>query len=151
MKIAKTENILFNPLFTARLISMALSGANNNEIKTELIYYILPLVYNNTIKDRLSKCNTRSTFNTFFDAEVRRELITIESLLANYKEKTKEALITISNLYTINISTHISLKIEQKTHYSEENNPELKKYYKAAFNLGSIFSKEDHKTIFLNL
>lgn len=37
-----------------------------------------------------------------------------------------------------------------KINYSEEKNPILKEYYKAAFNLGSILSKEDYKKIFFN-
>lgn len=34
---------------------MALVGANNNKLKVELIYYILPLIYNDTIKSKTCK------------------------------------------------------------------------------------------------
>lgn len=53
MNIAQTEKILFNPLFTSKLLLMALAGANNNKLKVELIYYILPLIYNDIIKNPL--------------------------------------------------------------------------------------------------
>lgn len=151
MNIAQTEKILFNPLFTSKLLMMALAGANSNRLKIELAYYILPLIYNDKIKDKLVKCTAKSTFNTFLNPEVKMELIVIETLLTNYRMKTKEALITLSNIYNIEFSNYIILMDEQKISYSVEKNPILKEYYKAAFNLGSILSKEDYKKIFFNL
>lgn len=151
MNIARTEKILFNPLFTSKLLLMALAGGKNNQLKMELIYYILPLIYNARIKDKLARSTAKSTFNTFLNSEVTTELIVIETLLANYKTKTKEALITLSNIYNVEISDYVILKEERKIIYSEEKNPILKDYYKAAFNLGSILSKEDYKKIFFNL
>ncbi|AQX84258.1 MULTISPECIES: three component ABC system middle component [Weeksellaceae] len=151
MNIAQTEKILFSPLFTSKLLLMALVGANNNKLKVELIYYILPLIYNDTIKSKLVKSNAKSTFNTFLNSEVKMELIVIETLLTNYKKKTKEALITLSNIYNIEISDYLILVQGQNESYTGEKDPILREYYKAAFNLGSILSKEDHKTIFFNL
>jgi hypothetical protein len=151
MNIAQTEKILFNPLFTSKLLLMTLAGANNNKLKIELIYYILPLIYNDTIKNKLVKSTAKSTFNTFLNSEVKMELIVIETLLANYKKKTKEALIILSNIYKIEISDYLILEDGQNPTYTGEKNPILREYYKAAFNLGSILSKEDYKTIFLNL
>lgn len=151
MNIAQTEKILFNPLFTSKLLLMSLAGANNNKLKVELIYYILPLIYNDTIKNKLVKSTAKSTFNTFLNSEVKMELIVIETLLANYKKKTKEALITLSNIYNIEISDYLILEEGQNATYTGEKNPTLREYYKAAFNLGSILSKEDYKTIFFNL
>lgn len=151
MNIAQAEKVLFNPLFTSKLLLMALAGANNNQFKMELIYYILPLIYNDIIKDKLAKSTAKSTFNTLLNSEVKVELIDIETLLVNYRKKTKEALITLANIYNIEISNHIILKEEKRIIYSEEKNPILKEYYKAAYNLGSILSKEDYKKIFFNL
>src|SRR5690606_5829011 len=147
MNIARTEKILFNPLFTSKLLLMTLAGAKNNQMKMELIYYTLPLIYNDRIKDKLMRSTAKSTFNTFLNSEIKMELIVIETLLANYRKKTKEALITLSNIYNVEISDYIILKEERKTTYSEEKNPVLKDYFKAAFNLGSILSKEDYKKI----
>jgi hypothetical protein len=126
MNIARTEKILFNPLFTSKLLLMALAGAKNNQLKMELIYYILPLIYNDRIKDKLVRSNANSTFNTFLNSEVKMELIVIETLLANYRIKTKEALITLSNIYNVEISDYVILKEERKITYSEEKNPILK-------------------------
>lgn len=151
MNITRTEKILFNPLFTSKLLLMALAGSDSKSLKMELAYYILPLIYNDKIKDKLVRSNAKSTFNTFLNSEVKTELIVIETLLANYRMKTKEALITLSNIYTLEFSNYISLKEEQKITYLEEKSPILKEYYKAAFNLGSILSKEDYKKIFFNL
>ncbi len=151
MNIAQTEKIIFNPLFTSKLLLMALAGAKNNQLKMELIYYILPLIYNDTIKNKLARSTTKSTFNSFLNSEIKLELIVIETLLANYRKKTKEALITLSNIYNVEISDYVILKEEQGITYSEEKNPILKECYKAAFNLGSILSKEDYKRIFFNL
>lgn len=151
MNIDQTEKILFNPLFTSKLLFMALSGANNNRLKTEVIYYILPLIYNDTIKDKLVKSTAKSTFNTFLNSEVKMELIVIETLLTNYKKKTKEALITLSNIHNIEISDYVILAEGLNATYTGEKNSILREFYKAAFNLGSILSKEDYKTIFFNL
>src|SRR5690606_32456085 len=112
--------------------------------------FILPLIYNDKIKDKLAKSTAKSTFNTFLNPEIKKELITIEILLNNYKEKSKEALITLSNIYNVEVSSYLILKEEMKINYSEEKNPILKEYNKAAFNLGSILSKEDYKKIFFN-
>ena len=151
MNIAQTENILFNPMFTSKLLLMALAGADSKRLKMELAYYILPLIYNDTIKNKLVRSTTKSTFNTFLNSEVKVELIVVESLLVNYRKKSKEALITLANIYNIDFSNYIILKEEQKITYSEEKNLILKEYYKAAFNLGAILSKEDYKKIFFNL
>lgn len=150
MKLANTEKILFNPLYTSKLILMALCGAKDKEIKMELIFYILPLVYNDKIKNKLLKCTSKSTFSTFLSEDVKRELILIEPLLLNYNEKSKEALITLCNQNNIEFSSYISLK-EEEFHYSNEKDSFLRDSYKAAFNLGSILSKEDYKKIFFNL
>lgn len=151
MNIARTEEILFNPLFTSKLLLLSLAGSQNNRLKMELIYYVLPLIYNKTIRDKLLKSTAKSTFNTFFNSEVKMELIVIDTLLANYKKKTKEALITLSNIYNVQIADYLILIEEQKLTYSNEKNLVLKEYYKAAFNLGSILSKEDYRRIFFNL
>lgn len=151
MNITQTEQILFNPLFTSKLLLMALAGADNKRLKMELVYYILPLIYNDTIKQKLVRSTAKSTFNTFLNSEVKMELVVIETLLSNYKKKTKEALITLSNIFNVEFSNYIILEEEQKITYAEEKNPILKEYYKAAFNLGAILSKEDYKKIFFNL
>jgi hypothetical protein len=130
---------------------MALAGSKNNQLKMELIYYVLPLIYNDRIKNKLVRSTAKSTFNTFLSSEIKMELVAIETLLANYRKKTKEALITLTNIYNVEISDYVILKEEQKIIYSEEKNPILKEDYKAAFNLGSILSKEDYRKIFFNL
>lgn len=150
MNLENTEKVLFSPLYTSHLLLMALSGAKDNELKMELIFYILPLVYNDKIKSKLIRCNANSTFKTFLDHDVKKELIIIETLLLNYKAKSKEALITLSNLFDIEFSNYVSLK-QEEVHYSEKKDMFLRESYKAAFNLGSILSKEDYKKIFFNL
>ncbi|MGL5257415.1 MAG: three component ABC system middle component, partial [Proteocatella sp.] len=136
MNIDQTEKIFFNPLFTSKLVLMALAGSNKNKLKVELIYYVLPLVYNDKINNKLVRSNAKSTFNTFLTSEIKMELITIEKLLSNYKKKTNEALITLSNIYNIEISDYLILKEEINVTYREEKDPVLRDYYKAAFNLG---------------
>ena len=91
MNISQTETILFSPLFTSKLLLMALAGANNKRLKTELIYYILPLIYNDVIRGKLVRSTSKSTFNTFLNTEVKKELIEVEILLANYRKKTKRS------------------------------------------------------------
>ena len=151
MNISQTETILFSPLFTSKLLLMALAGANNKRLKTELIYYILPLIYNDVIRGKLVRSTSKSTFNTFLNTEVKKELIEVEILLANYRKKTKEALITLANIHKISISNFLYLEQDEEITYSKEQNPILKEYYKAAFYLGLILSKENYTRIFFNL
>ncbi|MGJ1243628.1 three component ABC system middle component [Sphingobacterium siyangense] len=148
MKIKEVEKILFNPLFTSKLLMFALCGAKDNKLKLELIYYILPLLYDEQIKNKLAKSNSRSSFKTFFDSDVRKKMIGIEELLKNYNKKSKEALITLSNLYSIELNSYVLLKEKIQIQYSQEPNSLLKEYYKAAFNLGNILSKENYSKIF---
>ncbi len=148
MKITEVENILFNPLFTSNLLKYALCGAKGNKLKLEVIYYILPLLYNEQIKTKLAKSNSRSSFKTFFSIDIKREVIGIEELLKNYNKKSKEALITLANLHSIEFSSYVSLKEKIEIQYSQEPDSQLREYYKAAFNLGNILSKEDYKKIF---
>lgn len=148
MNVAEVEKILFNPLFTSKLLLYALCGAKDNKLKLELIYYILPLLYNEEIKAKLTKSNSRSSLKTFIDPDIKRELIGIEELLKNYNKKSKEALITLANIYPIELSSSISLKEKIEVQYSQEPDNQLKEFYKAAFNLGNILSKEDYKKIF---
>ncbi|ATA90019.1 hypothetical protein CGC58_09975 [Capnocytophaga stomatis] len=151
MNIKQIENILFNPLFTSKLLLMALAGSKSNQLKVELIYFILPMVYNDIIRSKLTNSKKTSTLNTLLNQEVKRELIIIDDLIINYKIKTKEALITLSNTYNVEIADYLVLKENQELTYSKEENSTLRDYYKAAFNLGSIFSKEDYRKIFFNL
>ncbi|ATA67652.1 hypothetical protein CGC48_02775 [Capnocytophaga cynodegmi] len=151
MNIKQIENILFNPLFTSKLLLMALAGSKSNQLKVELIYFILPMVYNDIIRSKLINSKKTSTLNTLLNQEVKRELIIIDNLMNNYKRKTKEALITLSNTYNIEIADYLVLKNNQELTYSKEENSMLRDYYKAAFNLGSIFSKEDYRKIFFTL
>ena len=91
MNIAQTEKFLFNPLFTSKLLLMALAGADNKKLKMELTYYILPLIYNDTIKDKLVRSTAKSTFKTFLNTEVKKELIvnTLSLLVQKVPAKSK--------------------------------------------------------------
>lgn len=148
MRIFDINTILFNPIFTSNLIHHFLSGAKTNKIKTELLYFVLPLLYNNKILIKLNKSNSASTIKTLLTDEVKLELINLESQVKSYSKITKEAIILLSNKTNLEIGSFVSLEQSKILHFSIEKDSVLKEYYKSAFYLGLIFSKEDYKSIF---
>lgn len=130
---------------------MALSGARGQEIKTELLYYILPFVYNPVIRNKLNSSRVNSNLKSLLNNEIKNELLNVESSINNFRLKSNEALITLSNLVEVEIAEYISISSGATIHYFSEKDKHLREYFKAAFNLGVILSKEDHRKIFFSL
>lgn len=148
MKIENINNILFSPLLTSNLILHFLSGTKKNKIKTELIYLVLPILYNSKIRNKLVKCKSSSSLKTFLTEEIKIDLIDLSKRTKDYNALTNESMITLSNYIKIEISDFISIPQKEIVSFKNEKNEILREYYKSAFYLGLIFSKEDYKTIF---
>lgn len=150
MKIDNINTIIFNPILTANFILYFLSGTKNNKIKTELIYFVLPILYNNKLRLKLSTCKSSSSFKTFLSDEIKIELIDLSKQASDYFTLTNESLITLSGYSNMDLMISDFIKLSQKStlNYKNEKNEILREYYKSAFYLGLIFSKENYKSIF---
>ena len=154
MKANDINTILFNPVWTSRLLHYFLSGAHsipNKNIKFELIYLVLPFIYDDLIFEKLKRLNKKSTFNSLFNnEELKNCLIRKDEQMVSFTDITNDALIYLGNQTQIYIDKHILAKSVLK-YQNENKDPFLKDYYKAAYNLGIIFAKEDYLTIFLRI
>ncbi|MCZ8090290.1 three component ABC system middle component [Flavobacterium sp.] len=149
MKVENLNTVLFNPLFTSNLILFFLSGTKNNKIKTELIYLVLPILYNDKLRVKLSKCKSSSSLKTFLsDDDIQIALLNLSQQAKDYYKITNTSIITLSNYSNIQISDFIKISQKSILNYNFEKDQILREYYKSAYYLGLIFSKEDYKTIF---
>jgi hypothetical protein len=148
MKIKDIDNILFSPIFTSSLLHHFLSGAKNNKIKLELIYFILPLLYDENLLLKLNNSNSSSNIKTLLNDEIKLKLIDFESKVKNYKVKTNEAIIVLSNKIKLEIDDFVTISKFDSINYNSEKDNILRQYFKGAYYLGSIFSKEDYKSLF---
>lgn len=154
MKANDVNSILFNPVWTSRLLHYFLSGAYsipNKNIKFELIYLVLPFIYDDLIFEKLKRLNKNSSFNSLFkNEELKNCLIRKDEQMVSFTDITNDALIYLGNQTQVYINKYI--KAQSSLEYQNKNeNPFLKDYYKAAYNLGLIFAKEDYLTIFLRI
>lgn len=98
----------------------------------------------------ISTYKVTSSFETVFESpENLMYLIGLDRRSIEYREITQKALILLSNRKEISFDGNIRLL--NPKHYNSEMNSSLRKYYKAAFNLGHIFSKEDYLILFMKL
>jgi hypothetical protein len=150
MKIENINTIIFNPILMANFILHFLSGAKNRKIKTELIYFVLPILFNNKIRYKLSMCKSSSSFKTLMTDDIKIEIIDLPKQAKDYFTLTNEALITLCGYQNMDlvISDFIKLSQNSTVNYKNEKDEILRHYYKSAFYLGLIFSKENYKSIF---
>lgn len=153
MKAKELERLIFNPYPTSKILHYFLSGAKTIDrkgIKTELIYLVLPLIYNEDICGKLSRMNKKSKLNTFInDKENQLFISLINQKIWDYKVASKRAILFLSNTSKIDFNTHIS--ISEELNYGNIQDPVLKQIYKGAYNLGIIVAKERYVDVFLKM
>jgi hypothetical protein len=152
MKTKDISNLIYNPIWIGILLNYFLSGsALNNEkgIKFELIYFVLPMLFDENIKKKLTACNKSSTYASLFNtSNLKNRLIGFDKKILAYKDITNKALITIGS--TVNISSDGYAQSLNNVNYSTSKEV-FKDYLKAAYNLGNILSKDDYREIFMKL
>jgi len=153
MRADEMLNLLHSPQWIAKLLHQFLSGAssiNKNGIKLELIYFALPFVFDEAIQKKLCTSNTRSTFTSVFNNnDLKNQLIGMDDKINDFKKITNKGLIYLGNLTEMYISEYIS--VSDKMKYSNESNPVIKEYCKAAYNWGIILSKADYRNLFIKV
>ena len=146
------HSLIYNPNWVGRLLQLFISGAVNTStrgLKVELIYLALPFLYEEPIREKLAKSTKRSTFQTVFqDANMKNCLLSMDSKVVEFESVTNEAFLMIGKYVSITDDGYIELrKILNYTNAQHE----IKSYYKSAYNLGVILSKEDHREIFYKI
>lgn len=153
MKASDIDRLLFTPFHTSKILHHFLCGAktvNINTIKTELIFLVIPFIYNDLICDKLKNLNKNSKFNAFIEREdLDLFKSSINDSIKDYKKITNTAIIILSNEIDLDLSQFIS--INKDIHYNTEEDVYLKAIYKASYNLGIILGKERYVTVFKKL
>lgn len=154
MKARDLERLIFNPYHTSKIIHYFLSGAKSinpeNVIKTELIYLVLPFVYNDKICDKLKNLNKNSKFVSLIEnGEFDSFFSCLNHSISCYKKESKTAVIVLSNQIDLRFGKFLELSNE--IHYNDESDSYLRKIYKASYNLGIILGKERYLTVFKKL
>jgi len=153
MNINDINNLMFNPLWTGKLLHYFLCGAycsKSKKIKFELIYFALPFIYDKKIKTKLANSKNTTSFATLFkEPELKYCLVRKNNQIDAFREITNNALIFIGNQIELKIDTFI--QIEDLIDYKKEENPIIREYFKAAYYWGLILAKEDYRNVFVKI
>jgi len=153
MKATDLERLVFSPFHTSKILHHFLSGAksvNSRCIKTELIYLVLPFIYNKQVQNKLKNLNKTSKFNKFL--EVNDFDIFTSSLnqrVNDYRKITNIAIIILANEIDLEIDKY--LVPSTNIYFNDENDIYLKPIYKSSYNLGVILGKEQYLSVFKKL
>jgi len=149
MKANDIERLIFSPFHTSKILHYFLSGVmsvNDSGIKTELIYLVLPFIYNDSSQKILKNLNKSSKFNPFLKKpEIEVFLSKLNGIILSYRQKSNAAIIILANEIELLITDYIKPKDE--IHYNNEKDDYLKPIYKSAFNLGVLLGKEQYLTL----
>ncbi len=155
MKNEDILNIMYPPTWVAILLYSFISGAQQQTprgIKTELIYFVIPLLAIDIIRDRLAKANRNSSLHSIFENEMRDKKeysINLSERIRSFTEITNNGLIYLGNDVELQIGEYVSVsKPIKPTQYKTSKGYD---YIRASFYLGLIFAKEDCLKIFLKL
>lgn len=149
MDFKNIEILSHNSFFCGKLIAHFLSGCKSNEIRIELVFLLLPFVFNKDSREILKKVNSESTLNSAFLNNERGKiaLAGLEKRLEFFKGLTQTSLVVASNEFTVKISEIIS--IENPLDYGKEKELYIKEYYRAANYFGRILSNNDFFDTFI--
>lgn len=151
MNARDLERLIFNPFHTSNLIHHCLSGfqsKNPNGIKWELVYLILPILYNGALSEKLSALNKNSRLNTFLENSKNYSYILnqLNERLPEYRNLTNQALLVLTKTAGLKIAPFLWCN---GIDFHGEQSEDLRKLYKASYNLGLVLAKESYFTIFL--
>lgn len=153
MKSKELENMIFNPIYTSLIIHHFLSGVqsiNKDGIKTELIFVVLPIIYNQELSNKLSNLNINSKLTPLIESNEYESFFSqINSKINDYKKITNHSLIVLSSNNNLKINEYIN--IENFLEYKKEEDLIIRNIFKSAHNLGILFAKERYFTIIKKL
>lgn len=153
MKISQLTNAIYSPPWVAELLHYFISGAQSVKpegIKLELIYIVLPFIFNDVIRSHLIISKSSSNINTIFfnkkSLELKNALQEQNERYLKFKKVTKGGLIYLCNIKPVKINKYIC--VTNPLEYKNILNSK-KDYIKAAYQLGIILAKENYLSIFL--
>lgn len=150
MRISEIEKLSLSPFWLSKLIFHFVEGYGK-ETPFELTYMLLPLVLRQESREVLSNLNKNSTiYSAFLDHREKRLKITaLQHYVESYSKYVNPSLIVYANAgHSFGMRC---LKNSNKYDFNKEKNQQTKKFYKAAYYLGVIFSKEKSKDCFYKL
>lgn len=129
---------------------MGAKRVDDSGAKFELIYLVLPFVMDEGFRNKLLVSNKRSTFKTAFlskDSNLKDKLFYINDKVKYSKKVTGDGLIYLNSKCEVKVGEYLDVlgEFERKGKASDIQN----EYFKAAYNLGTIFSKEGYVNVFL--
>jgi len=153
MKASDIERLVFSPFHTSRILHHFLSGAksvNQNCLKTELVYLVLPFIYYNQTQKKLQNLNKTSKFNKFIDNKDFDIFVSsLNQKINDYRKITNTAIILLANEIELEIDKYLKPKTEIQ--FNDEKDKYLKPIYKSSYNLGVILGKEQYLSVFKKL
>lgn len=151
MKPSDFISLLHSPLWIASLLESFLSGAQRIKkegLEFELIFVAIPLLLDENALEHLSKGNVNSSMSKIMaNSDLQSTYFKAKWNIEFYKEVTKKAVIILASSKKITISNKIYHHAPLKPFSG--NDEYLKKYYKAAYNLGAMIAKEDSLEIII--
>lgn len=153
MKATDLERLVFSPFHTSKILHHFLCGSksvNSKCIKTELVYLVLPFIYNNQAQIKLKNLNKNSKFNPFIeniDFDIFRS--SLNQKINDYRKTTNSAIIILANEIDLEIDKYLIPNTD--IHFNDENDKYLKPIYKSSYNLGVILGKEQYLSVFKKL
>lgn len=153
MKLEDINRLIFNPIWTAKLLHYFLSGASQSKmekVKFELLYFVLPFLYDELLLERLIASNSRTTLsNLLRDERIQVQLIGIGPKAEAFKDITNKAIIATGK--NVEFLEDGFVRTPEQIKYSAISDPTTRGHFKAAQNLGSILAKENHVEAILRL
>lgn len=151
MNARDLERLIFNPLYTSSLLRHFITGfqlKNSIGVKLELIYLVLPILYNDQLSSKLVSLNKMSRLNTFLENSKDYSYMfnELNERIPEYRALTNQSLLVLTKTAKLNIAPFLTC---EKVDFHEEQNQQLRTTFKAAFNLGQVFAKESYHSIFL--
>lgn len=145
MAILHIETLMYNPIFTSKMIQCFMTGYEK-DLDLKIIFYVLPIVMYKDSRERLNSARADSTIYSMFSKEIdfkeygtklnsRLCLNHVKDVFEDYIKITKQAIIILANQDKISISNNISL--QEKLQYNKTPNL-IRDYFKAAFYLGKM-------------
>lgn len=149
LKINERFVLANNPFWVSELIGSFNQGYGG-KAPFELVYLVVPLVLRKDSRKKISTLNNLSTiYSAFLDGKDKRVRIAgLQRYVDYYKPLVIPSLIAYSNK-----GNTFGLRLDngKEYHYSKINNTRAREYFKAAYNLGVVFSKESPKECFYKL
>lgn len=151
MDFKNIEILSYNSFFGSKLIAHFLSGCEENKIRTELIFLVLPFICKKDSREILTTVNNSSTLNSsFLNTQTGKiALAGLEKNIAFFKSLTQSSLVVAASEFEIEIRETIS--IINPPNYTNEKEPYIKEFFRASHYLGKILSKNEFFDTFVKL